>query len=183
MIRSKKRGQKVPGDTKKRSAPAFTASQLFASQLFEETVELAVEDGSSNDADRFTSFIIDMLPSEVLETLKDMAGHDDDTKEATVVVGPTDRTRSGYHFQDVGFLHEVWMERFYVAPLEDNDGTSPEINNWSSYECELCDRVITTTFHHVYPKETHTWLRSRDPMRYTDMVLRTTINLCRMCHR
>ena len=37
-----KRGRQGTGDQKKRSAesPAFTASQLFASQLFEETIEV-----------------------------------------------------------------------------------------------------------------------------------------------
>ena len=147
--------------------------------MFEETIELAVEDGSSNDADRFASFIIDMLPSEVLETLKNMAGYDDDDAKTTAML----RGGGGgeYHVKDVGFLHEVWMERFYIAPLDDNDTqTSLEIN---TYECELCDRIISTTRHHVYPKETHTWLQSRDPIHYTDTTLRTTINLCRMCHR
>ena len=185
-----KRGrQSTGGDQKKRSSEssAFSASQLFASQLFEETVELSVEDGSSKDADKFASFIIDMLPIEVLETLKNMAGYDDDT---AVVVVSTDRTRSSggasdddYHVKDVGFLHEVWMERFFVAPLEDNDALGLTSTENNTYECELCDRIISTTRHHVYPKETHIWLQSRDPMHYTDTILRTTINLCRMCHR
>lgn len=176
-----KRRKKVDGNPKKQSTEslAIAATQLFASQLFEETVDLAVEEGSSDDVDRFASFIIDMLPNEVLETLKNMAGYDS--------IDSTNRTSHlssdvvTYDVQDVGFLHEVWMERFYVAPVEDNDTlTSPEI---SAYECELCDRIISTTRHHVYPKETHTWLQSRDPIHYSDTILRTTINLCRMCHR
>ena len=143
-----------------------------------------MEDGSSNDVERFASFVIDMLPMEVLETLKHIAGYDDDT---AVVVGSTDKTRLNggcdiYHAKDVGFLHEIWMERFYIPPVEDQDAFS-SLSEIHSYECELCDRVISTTRHHLYPKETHVWLQSRDPMQYTDRTLGTTINLCRMCHR
>ena len=117
-----------------------------------------------------------MLPIEVLEALKHMAGYDDND---TAVVVDKSRSSDAYHANDVGFMHEVWMERFYIAPVEDNETVSTLTN----YECELCDRVISTTRHHVYPKETHLWLQSRDPMQYTDRILSTTINLCRMCHR
>ena len=148
-----------------------------------------MEDGSSNYVDQFASFVIDMLPIEVLETLKHMAGYDDNS--AVVIDSSSmDKTRSNggpggdvaYHANDVGFLKEVWMERFYIAPVEDQDALSSS-SEFNSYECELCDRVISTTRHHVYPKETHVWLQSRDPAHYTDRILGTTINLCRMCHR
>ena len=139
-----------------------------------------MEDGSSNDVNQFASFVIDMLPIEVLESLKHMAGYDDDT--AVIIGSDSTRSNGAYHSKDVGFLHEVWMERFYIAPVEDQDAFSSS-SEFHSYECELCDRVISTTRHHVYPKETHIWIQSRDPAQYTDRILGTTINLCRMCHR
>jgi hypothetical protein len=78
------------------------------------------------------------------------------------------------------FLEDIWAERFEVKP-EDTERADWD-RETNSFECELCDRFIQTTRHHVYPKETHDWLRKRDEGKYTSNELRKTIALCRMCH-
>ena len=147
---------------------------VLASQLLDDTIALAVEDNATADAATFAAYIVDMLPPEVLETLKGVTGFDVGDERQPSLQQPHHAINS----QDLAFLTEVWAER--VAPPDEPPDTDPSFP--SSYECELCDRVIQTTRHHLHPRETHDWLRARDPTRYTDKLLGTTVALCRMCH-
>lgn len=144
---------------------------IIASQLFEETIDCAVDDGNTNDAATFAAFVMDMLPPDVLETLKQVAGFELDSHGDATVQPVTPSSFSGA-IHDWTFLTDVWHERFYI---EDNDTSATESSSSSDYECELCDRVIQTTRHHLYPRETHSWLQSRDPIHYTDIRMGTTM--------
>jgi hypothetical protein len=175
-----RKSSKAPAAPSSSTAAADTATAL-ASQLLDDTISLAVEDNATADAATFAAFIVDMLPPEVLETLKAVAGFDVDDVEPPSSSHSTSSS-STVNVQDLAFLSEVWAER--VAPddpLPGDDGDGGGASSpCSSYECELCDRVIQTTRHHLHPRETHAWLQTRDPAHYTDTLLGTTINLCRM---
>ena len=159
--------------------PPVVDAISVASQLFEETIALAEEEGNAKDASTFASFIVDMLPSDVLETLKAVAGFSDDDASLQQTAATTSSAASSLNSQDLAFLTDIWSSRFNDEPQQDEKYSSSLPNN---YCCELCDRRIQTTRHHVYPRECHSWLQARDPSNFTDRLLGTTINLCTMCH-
>lgn len=67
------------------------------------------------------------------------------------------------------FLEDMWNERFgIVEENEEDDGA-----------CQICERVVRRTRHHVFPRETHKNLKKRG---YDTASLSTTIAICRMCH-
>jgi hypothetical protein len=176
-----RKSSKAPAAPSSSTAAADTATAL-ASQLLDDTISLAVEDNATADAATFAAFIVDMLPPEVLETLKAVAGFDVDDVEPPSPSHSTSSSSSTVNAQDLAFLSEVWAERVAPddpLPGDDGDGGGA-LSPSTSYECELCDRVIQTTRHHLHPRETHAWLQTRDPAHYTDTLLGTTVNLCRM---
>jgi hypothetical protein len=46
-------------------------------ELLEETIDVAIEDGMTNDANTFITFILDMLPPDILEALQEVTGGGD----------------------------------------------------------------------------------------------------------
>jgi Zn finger protein HypA/HybF involved in hydrogenase expression len=175
-------------NTKKKNSK--TKSQIvendvsIASELFEETIELAEEENAVSDAKTFATFIVDMIPTEILDELKILAGITSD--EITEEIGRSTSSSSSSRMVSAldpstfRFLEDIWCERYEEKVVEDDKAEWDRETN--SFECELCDRLIQTTRHHVYPKETHDWLRKKNESLYSTMELRKTIALCRMCH-
>ena len=157
----------------------------IASQLFEETIQLAEEEGAVSDSAVFARFIVEMIPVEMLDDLKALAGvGDNDRSTSSPIIDAVNSKNflisSTIDASTFHFLEDVWSERFEEGTLEsDIENVEHETN---SYYCELCDRIIQTTRHHVYPKETHDWLRKKNESVYNVSELRKTIALCRMCH-
>lgn len=157
----------------------------IASQLFEETIQLAEEEAAVGDSAIFAKFIVEMIPEDMLDELKALAGvgdNDRSTNDSTPdsINGNNSLTNGAVDASTFRFLEDVWSERFEEGTLEsDIENFEHETN---SYDCELCDRIIQTTRHHVYPKETHDWLRKKNESVYNVSELRKTIALCRMCH-
>ena len=157
----------------------------IASELFEETIELAEEEDAVCDVKTFATFIVDMIPTEILDELKILAGimNDEITEEEigrSTSSSSSCRVVSALDPSTFRFLEDIWCERYEVKAVEDDKAEWDRETN--SFECELCERLIQTTRHHVYPKETHEWLRKRNESHYSVMELRKTIALCRMCH-
>mmetsp|Transcript_20378 Transcript_20378/g.19691 ORF Transcript_20378/g.19691 Transcript_20378/m.19691 type:complete len:231 (+) Transcript_20378:337-1029(+) len=159
----------------------------LASELFEETIDLAIEENSIGDAKQFAEFVVDMIPEEILGELKLLAGVNDDDKNteednihsnANKEFNNSKLTLNSSTFR---FLEDIWIERFQQKTVE-----VEEQGEWNGgdyvLECELCERTIQTTRHHVYPKETHDWLRKKNENHYGVYELRKTVSLCRMCH-
>jgi hypothetical protein len=147
-----------------------------ASELFEETIDLAIEENSIGDAKQFAEFVVDMIPEEILGELKLLAGVNDDDHNTE-----ENALHSTLNSSTFRFLEDIWIERFQQKTIE-----VEEQGEWNGgdyvLECELCERHIQTTRHHVYPKETHDWLRKKNESHYGVYELRKTISLCRMCH-
>lgn len=157
----------------------------IASELFEETIELAEEEDAVCDVKTFATFIVDMIPTEILDELKILAGimNDEITEEEigrSTSSSSSCRVVSALDPSTFRFLEDIWCERYEVKVVEDDKAEWDRETN--SFECELCERLIQTTRHHVYPKETHEWLKKRNESHYSVMELRKTIALCRMCH-
>jgi hypothetical protein len=123
--------------------------------LFEETMALAIEDNATSDSAAFTNYVKEMLPPEVLSAICEIAG-DNEAK----------------------FLEEIFEERFSKVEEVEKEGDDLE-EQFDSYECSLCERVMRTTRHHLYPRETHDWMLKKGLQQ---AVLQSTIPLCRMCH-
>ena len=157
----------------------------IASQLFEETIQLAEEEDAVSDSAVFARFIVEMIPVEMLDDLKTLAGVGDNDRSTSSPMIDTTNSKNSLISSTIDastfrFLEDVWSERFEEGTLEsDIENVEHETN---SYDCELCDRIIQTTRHHVYPKETHDWLRKKNESVYNVSELRKTIALCRMCH-
>jgi len=48
--------------------------------------------------------------------------------------------------------------------------------------CEMCERFMPLTRHHLIPKRLHADYRKRDPHTYTQEYLNQTAGICRPCH-
>lgn len=121
--------------------------------LFEETIVLAEEEKVANNLDSFVSFIHEMLPSDIIFKLQEIAGGSD-------------------------YLEEVWMERFEskITLEEDDDEVSLHM---TPSECNICERDVRLTRHHLYPREIHAKLIKNG---YSKSELNSTIAICRLCH-
>ena len=151
--------------------------KLVISDLFHEVLNIAEEDDLTSDKEAFVKFVIDMLPSDVLNQLMSMAGFQvDDTEFDRRHEIDSDCN------QPRAFIEDVWMERYADEQVTNDDESQSKSINGSSFQCEICDRIIRTTEHHLYPKEVHSKLRKRDPNQYTQEKLSSTASLCRMCH-
>mmetsp|Transcript_14050 Transcript_14050/g.31052 ORF Transcript_14050/g.31052 Transcript_14050/m.31052 type:complete len:173 (+) Transcript_14050:50-568(+) len=96
-------------------------------ELLDETVELAEEDGATATCAKFTDFIQEMLPPEILQALEDING-------------------------DASFLVDMWEERFKPEEVEEVDDAW-----WKLLPgcCLVCENFRRLTKHHVYPREVH----------------------------
>ena len=181
--------KKIAGNKHKNAKKsAESAADIdITSQLFEDTIQLAEEEDAVKDAKQFATFIVDMIPEDILNELKVLAGISNFDRIDDKYDGG-DSTLPSESFLDSTldrttflFLEDIWTERFFREKLEDTDKEDWD-RETNSFECELCDRFIQTTRHHVYPRETHDWLRKRNESHYCTSELRKTIALCRMCH-
>ena len=71
-------------------------------------------------------------------------------------------------------LSDIWKDRYLEVNQPEDE---PEVDDGS---CEVCERVVARTKHHLIPRELHRSL-SKDT-RYSKELLGRTINICRMCH-
>lgn len=120
-------------------------------ELLEETLSLIHEDGDSGDFEKFISLVKEYLPDDVLESLKEILG-------------------------DESFLEDIWHERFEVHTCDDDD---PGVCFLLHKCCQICERSVRLTEHHLYPRETHKTLLKRG---HDKSVISQTISICRMCH-
>jgi hypothetical protein len=125
------------------------------SQLLEEVIELAIEDGAIETCENFTDFVQSMLPENILNGLATIAGGS-------------------------AFLIEVWEERFMekesavAQRIDDSDG-----DFLSEKACLICERQLRLTKHHLIPQQTHKSLIKKG---YSKELLSKTIAICRLCH-
>lgn len=70
------------------------------------------------------------------------------------------------------YLRDIWSERYdpsNAEPEEEEDDGA----------CQVCERMVRRTRHHVFPREVHKALKKKG---YDAKLLSTTIAICRMCH-
>jgi hypothetical protein len=119
-------------------------------QLLDETVALAEEEGATLSCDKFTEFVQEMLPPDILLALEDING-------------------------DASFLADMWEERFKpeeVEEVEDKDGLLPPGC------CLVCENLRRLTRHHVYPREMHKKLARRGYDEFTLHTTITICRMC-----
>eukprot|EP01035_Chromulina_nebulosa_P021459 gene21459-27796_t len=98
----------------------------IASQLLNETVEIAQEEGVTGNCLDFSQYILDMIPTHIIDQLRDIYGGDD-------------------------FIQEIWNERFSISSSAE---LIDEIFLENGC-CSVCERKVRLTRHHLYPRETH----------------------------
>jgi hypothetical protein len=120
--------------------------------LFEDTIALAVEDGSSRDSSSFVAYMQEMLPLEVMNSLENLSGSS-------------------------SVLEDIWMERFSSV---ESDVLEEEGSFLGDKCCVMCERDnVRLTRHHLYPRETHSALIKKGAEKAK---LQETIPVCGMCH-
>ena len=119
-------------------------------QLLEETIVIAIEEKATESSEKFVEFVKDMLPEHVISALEDINGDD-------------------------SFLLEIWNDKFERIP----DVTEDASELLADGQCEICERFVRLTRHHVYPREVHKSYRKKG---HDVDLLNTTIAICRMCH-
>lgn len=136
-------------------------------ELLEETILMAEEDGSTATADCFVSFVQEMLPPDVLNALEEINGGDRE------------------------FLRVMWEDEILphsaaakaagrAAAGADAATTAADEELLEDGCCLVCERVTKLTRHHLFPREMHKRLMKEES--FTPAELNTTLLCCRMCH-
>jgi hypothetical protein len=121
------------------------------SDLLEEIIDLAKEDGAVETESAFSEFVKDMLPQDILNALIEITGSS-------------------------SFIDDIYCERFATK----NDDSDDDVNdNKTNFNCQICERYVKLTRHHVYPRETHKTCLKRG---IDTTELNKTISICKMCH-
>ena len=134
------------------------------SDLFEEVLSLyteEIENNHNNDKsyNSFKEYIEQMLPPDVLDYIQNITGADDT------------------------FLEDIYNERFLKSidnNKNDDNESNDNTNKYPTRHCEICERYVSLTEHHLIPKETHRTMLKKG--LYTKDTLSITISICRLCH-
>lgn len=148
---------------------ALSRRLAYLNELLEETFACAEEEGATSTLAAFKDFVEGMIPADVLMTLSTEA---------------------------CGSIEDLWSDRYGrdMTPNEpseattadsavNNDDDVSDVNSDHGVEdgfCELCDRELRLTRHHLIPRETHD--RVSKTKGTPKEVLNRTALLCRMCH-
>lgn len=140
---------------------------LDLTELLEETIYLAIEDGIV-ERKAFIEHIIDHIPQELLLELKLLTGKNDDDDDV-----------NNNNIHEFGFLEDIYEDRFSNNKTSnDNDDF---YSNWNTSSCLVCEREnVKLTKHHVFPKDEHDRLNKEG---YTKKELSTVVVVCSMCHK
>ncbi|RYH25714.1 hypothetical protein EON65_15325 [archaeon] len=122
--------------------------------LLEESWALAEEEKATSTLKSFVAFINDMLPLDIVQKLEDINGGSE-------------------------YLSDIWQERYEVTEKNTKNTNEEDGEILEDGSCQICERFLRLTKHHVFPRETHKNLKKKD---YDSRVLNTTIAICRMCH-
>lgn len=120
--------------------------------LFEEVIGMADEEGQTTELCTFVEYIKAYLPPDVLFSIQSSIGDHSDS-----------------------FMEDIWAERFDRSSGYD---LSPD-ECIASNCCECCERKVSLTRHHLFPRETHAKLKKKG-LHVED--LNNTIAICRLCH-
>ena len=123
------------------------------SELLDEIIDLAIEENEIETDIMFSNFVKDMLPLDILNALIDITGSS-------------------------SFIDDIFSERF-TNKIDDGDNDDNNYDNNKHTNCEICERYVKLTRHHVYPRETHKSCLKRG---IAEKELSQTIAICKMCH-
>ena len=87
----------------------------------------------------------------------------------------------------LGFGGEHEVKRDVLRLDEEMASTKSSSSSSSSFssssgQCEMCQRTLKLTRHHLIPRTTHSRLRTKDPEHYTRELLNKVALVCRPCH-
>ena len=138
------------------------------SDLLDDTVLLAAEEGAADACESFTDYISAALPPEMLLQLAELSGGSagDDIGGDSVATGDAASW----------FLREIWTERY--APKDDEDVS---FGDDVPSECQVCERSVRLTRHHLFPREMHKFCLKRN-VASADELERRLLHCCRLCH-
>jgi hypothetical protein len=154
----------MPRSSAKTRAPPAADSEIrlrTLSDLLEDTVLLAAEEGAAVACASFTEYICAALPPDMLDSLAELMGGDGG-----------DGSGGGADW----LLKEIWEERF--APKDEADACADAD---APSDCQVCERRVTLTRHHLFPREMHKFCLKRG-VATADELERRVLHCCRLCH-
>ena len=140
-------------------------------ELLSDTVDLAMEEGATDNADSFVDFVVACIPLELLNELLDITG-------GSSSGGGDAEDREDPSRSVTAFLAAMWDETFppsNVIPAQ-QAADAPR----SSRCCEVCERSVKLTRHHVYPRTTHKMCVKKGVA--VEPELSRIMSVCRLCH-
>jgi hypothetical protein len=163
----------MPRSTAK-SRPAPSQSDLdlqTLSDLLEDTVLLAAEEGAAQACESFTEYISAALPPEMLLQLAELSGGISEDR----VEGEESASGDAASW----FLQEIWTERYSPKATQDDEDASygDDVPN----ECQVCERCVKLTRHHLFPREMHKFCIKRN-VAAAEELERRVLHCCRLCH-
>ena len=130
--------------------------------LLEDTVMLACEEGHVESAASFCAYITDCIPPSLLNALAELTGGEEDGEQSGDAV--------------IGYLTSLWEER-YAPPTEEKEERS-----WGApKECEVCERAVSLTRHHLFPRAVHKFCLKQNLASPEELTHRL-LYVCRLCH-
>jgi hypothetical protein len=138
------------------------------SDLLEDTVLLAAEDGAADACESFTDYITAALPPEVLQRLSELSGGVDDDDSGAFSSDSGDGA--------IWFLQELWKERYSPRDEEETN-----FGDDAPSHCLVCERCVRLTRHHLFPREMHKFCLKRN-VASADELERRVLHCCRLCH-
>jgi len=147
--------------------PPSAVDMSTISELLEDTLLLAAEEGAADACATFTDYITAALPADMLQMLADLTGG-----HAGEGAGEGDSSEGGAGW----FLREIWEERY--APKVEEDGI---IEDDVPSECQVCERGVRLTRHHLFPREMHKFCLKRGVATGEELE-RRVLHCCRLCH-
>ena len=151
------------GGSKSREAPSSSDGDMTTlHDLLQDTVLLAAEEGAVGSCAAFVEYISAALPPEVLQRLADVMGGGGQEGEGS----------DGANW----LLQEMWEEQYAAKDVQ--DGSDDDI---APSDCQVCERHVRLTRHHLFPREMHKFCLKRG-VATADQLERSVLHCCRLCH-
>jgi len=142
---------------------ADAATDVTLHELLQDTVLLAAEEGAAASCATFVEYVCAVLPEEMLQRLAEVMGGGG---------GREDGDGTSW------LLQEIWEERYAPdnTPQDSSDG-----DDGAPLDCEVCERSVRLTRHHLFPREMHKFCIKRS-LASPQELERRVLHCCRLCH-
>jgi hypothetical protein len=128
-------------------------------ELLQDTALLAAQEGAAASCESFVDYISEALPTDMLQQLAQLMGAGSQEGDSVRCL-----------------LQELWEDRYAPA-----DEEAEEHCDDTPIHCQVCERCVPLTRHHLFPRETHKFCLKRKLATAEELEHRVLL-CCRLCH-